>query len=257
MVKGIDISKYQGDIDFSKVKNDVDFVIIRAGYTGYGSGTQEIDSKFYANIQGCESNKIPFGVYWFSQATNIQEAEAEAETVYSLIKDHKLQYPIFIDTEMSGAPNNTGRADSLTKEMRTKIVKAFCEKIESYGYYSGFYCSRSWLTSNLNAGELAPFDLWLADWNDYGNDSYPSAVHSYGIWQFTSFGSCAGVNGRVDMNYAFKDYPNIMIDNNLNGYGKDNVQLEDIMITDLSSGDVENFKNLAKELKVEDNFRVI
>ena len=37
--KGIDVSKWQGDIDWTAVKNSgVEFVIVRVGYRGSGNG---------------------------------------------------------------------------------------------------------------------------------------------------------------------------------------------------------------------------
>lgn len=256
MFKGIDISKYQGEIDFSKVKKDVDFVIIRVGFTGYGSGDFNLDPKFKQNVDGCVSNNIPFGFYWFSQAINTNEAAAEADFVISNIKNYKPKYPIFIDSEYSGASNNSGRADSLSTSERTAIVKTFCETVESYGFYSGYYCSRSWSITKLEPSKLVAFDFWVADWGNYSNGNKPSTVNSYGIWQYSNSGSCSGISGRVDMNYSYKDYPSIIVENNLNGFGSVENTLKDITVTDISKGDVEKFKQLAIELKVENNFKI-
>ena len=74
-VKGIDVSKYQGDIDFNVLKNtDIKFVIIRAGW-----GQNNIDGKFKRNIEECNRLGIPCGVYWFSYALNPTQAKAEAK----------------------------------------------------------------------------------------------------------------------------------------------------------------------------------
>ena len=35
MLKGIDVSVWQGTIDWSEVKNEIDFAILRAGYGRY------------------------------------------------------------------------------------------------------------------------------------------------------------------------------------------------------------------------------
>ena len=45
--KGIDISRYQGNIDFSKVKQSgIEYAIIRCGYRGYSGGTINDDSSY-------------------------------------------------------------------------------------------------------------------------------------------------------------------------------------------------------------------
>ena len=36
--KGIDISSYNVMIDYAKVASQIDFAILRAGFTGYGTG---------------------------------------------------------------------------------------------------------------------------------------------------------------------------------------------------------------------------
>ena len=71
MSKGIDVSKWQGNIDWSKV--DVDFVIIRAGVS------LDKDVKFEQNYAGCKKYKIPCGVYFYSYAKTVAEAEKEAK----------------------------------------------------------------------------------------------------------------------------------------------------------------------------------
>lgn len=259
MYKGIDISKYQGIVDFSKVKQAMDFVIVRAGYTGYGTGEFVVDPYFKINAEGCKSVGIPFGAYWFSQAVNVEEAIKEADIIIELVKPYGPEYPIFIDTELSGAPNNAGRADNLNVEVRTSVVEAFCKRIEEHGYYAGYYCSRSWSTSKLNAKRMSKYDLWLADWTNYGDGFKPVTANSYGIWQYTSSGTCPGINGRVDLNYSYKDYPYIIANAGLNGFTDKPEQIEfsDVIIKDITNGDVEKFKDLAESLEVSDNLEVV
>lgn len=41
------------------------------------------------------------------------------------------------------------------------------------------------------------------------------------MWQYTSSGKTDGISGNTDMDLSFKDYPNIMRVNGLNGFSKD------------------------------------
>ena len=59
--KGIDVSKWQGEINWNLAKHDIDFAILRAGY-----GQNNIDEQFIRNANECTRLNIPFGVYWFS-----------------------------------------------------------------------------------------------------------------------------------------------------------------------------------------------
>ena len=112
---GIDVSSYQGTIDWTKVKKEgIEFAMIRAGFRGWGTSDDGVngklvqDTKFDENAKNAIKNGIPIGAYFFSQAINEQEAIEEAKFVVSIIKDYKITYPVVIDVEYSGAPNNTG-----------------------------------------------------------------------------------------------------------------------------------------------------
>ena len=53
MLKGIDVSVFQGNINWNAVKADgVDFAFIRLGYRGYTNGAIKLDTNFHQNIQG-------------------------------------------------------------------------------------------------------------------------------------------------------------------------------------------------------------
>ena len=76
---GIDVSDYQGDIDWAAVKaSGIDFAMIRAGYRGATRGKLNEDSKFADNYTGAKDAGVKVGIYFFSQATSVTEAEEEA-----------------------------------------------------------------------------------------------------------------------------------------------------------------------------------
>ena len=73
--RGIDVSVYQGDIDWARVKEaGVEFAMIRLGFTGNDSGEMFLDEYFEANVQGATEAGIDVGIYYFSQARNVDEA---------------------------------------------------------------------------------------------------------------------------------------------------------------------------------------
>ena len=203
VLNGIDVSIYQGTIDWTKVsKSGVDFAMIRAGYRGYGDkGVLVEDSMFSKNVLGAKTNKIDIGIYFYTQAINVEEAKEEAKFVVNLIKKYGIdvKYPIAIDTELS--PTGTGRADSISKEKRTEIVKAFCETIKQLGYKPMVYASKYWLYDNLNVQQISQYDTWLAHYTDKTDYKY-----SYTMWQYTSTGNVDGITVNVDKSYCYKIY---------------------------------------------------
>lgn len=194
--QGIDVSKWQGDIDWDKVKGaGIEFAIIRAGYRGSVTGSLVEDPYFVTNMKGASASGVPVGVYFFTQAVNEVEAVEEASAVLQLVKEYKLEYPIFIDTEGAGG---NGRADGLDVDTRTLVCEAFCRTIENAGYEAGVYGSRNWYNNRLYADKLDKYFIWLAEYR-----SIPLYQGYYQMWQYTSKGKVNGIEGNVDLDIYY------------------------------------------------------
>ena len=207
MTKGIDVSKWQGNIDFVRVKNSgIDFVIIKAGGSDSLKGNY-IDKNFEQNYQRAKQAGLNVGAYYFVGASckTPERGAQDALKFADMIKGKKFEYPVYIDFE---APNK------LNKRGNTDAVITFCACMESWGYYVGIYASDiSGFKERLYLNDLKAYDKWVAR---YG--SQPKYVTTYGMWQFSSKGKVAGINGNVDMDYAYKQYPTIMVMKHLNGF---------------------------------------
>ena len=236
---GADFSKHQGTIDWASVKQSgVEFVILRAAVRGYGSsGNLMTDSQIAANIEGALSQNIDVGIYVFSQAVTTEEAVEEAERALDIIKGYDIKLPIYFDSEYSGAPNRTGRADGLTKAERTSLAIAFCETVRNAGYKPGVYASKSFFYNNLGyvAFQSRGYEIWLAHYISSVTDfKYP-----YNIWQYTSKGSIDGVQSEyADLDIAYYDYAN---DSDMSERGKN------VMVT-ASSDDFLSFVNTEEKI---------
>ena len=236
---GADFSKHQGTIDWASVKQSgVEFVILRAAVRGYGSsGNLMTDSQIAANIEGALSQNIDVGIYVFSQAVTTEEAVEEAERALDIIKGYDIKLPIYFDSEYSGAPNRTGRADGLTKAERTSLAIAFCETVRNAGYKPGVYASKSFFYNNLGyaAFQSRGYEIWLAHYISSVTDfKYP-----YNIWQYTSKGSIGGVQSEyADLDIAYYDYAN---DSDMSERGKN------VMVT-ASSDDFLSFVNIEEKI---------
>lgn len=196
--RGIDVSKYQGNIDWGAVAaSGINFAIIRVGYRGSSSGALIQDPYFKKNISGATKAGIKVGLYFFTQAVNEAEAVEEASMAMSLASGYKVTYPIFIDTESA----SNGRANGLSKSARTAVVKAFCQTVRNGGYKAGVYASKSWYVNQLNASALNGYCIWVAQYNS-------SCTYSgkYDMWQYSSKGSVSGIKGNVDMNISYTGY---------------------------------------------------
>ena len=228
----IDVSKHQGKIDWKKVPYRA---LVRVGYRGYGSGALCKDEQFDANLSGAKSNNKLFGFYFFSQAVNESEAKAEAEYCASLAPKG---YPLFFDAEWSHEVHD-GRADSISKDVRTACARAFCKRAAELGFIAGVYTFTNFAGANVDyEGLCKDYIGWLADYRDDYDKTLPRYIH-----QYTSDGSVTGISGRVDMNHLVKEIPAESQNNQ-----PTSARLQVITLGPVSQGDANKIYLLAKEL---------
>lgn len=205
MTKGIDISYAQTNVNFAKLKaSGVEFVIIRAGYGKY---VNQKDTRFEEHYAGAKAAGLAVGCYWYSYATNAEDAKREAEACLEVIKGKQFDYPVYFDIE-------EGKQATLGKAAISGITKAFCEVVEGAGYYVGIYSYASFLKNFMNEELLKRYDVWVA----HTGVNSPSYNLPYGIWQYSHTGRIGGYNGNLDCNFSYKDYPSIIKNKGLNGY---------------------------------------
>lgn len=208
--KILDVSKYQLKIDYKAVAEEVDGVIIRCGITYWGKQDKGIDPCFEQHYAGFKAAGVPVGVYYYSAADSVEQALAEADKCLEIIKGKQFELPIYYDVE------NNERQGALSKAALTAIVEAFCDKVEKQGYFVGYYSYTAWLQSKFDTAYLsAKYTLWKADYRVFYDKKISCDMH-----QYTSSGSVAGINGRVDLSNCYRDFPSIIKKAGLNGYSK-------------------------------------
>lgn len=214
MLNVIDVSVYQPDIDYAAVKaSGVQGAIIRCGFTGWGSShSLNKDAKFEAHYTGFTGAGVPAGAYYYSTADSVDFAKKEAGFVQSLLKGKKLAFPVYYDIE------NNERQAALSMSLLTQIAEAFCESMEEAGYFVGVYANTNWFTNKLDHAALSEkYTIWLADYR--GADANKTLQRD--MWQYTSTGKVNGINGNVDLNECYRDFPSIIKAAGLNGYAKE------------------------------------
>lgn len=198
--RGIDVSRYQGNIDWGLVREDgIEFAFLRAGYRAYGTGAIKEDDSFKNNATGALANGLHVGAYFFSQAITKEEAEEEADFMINSLKPFKIDYPVVIDIEE--IVNDTYRQQELSQEQLTDIVIAFCDKIKSAGYTPMIYANIKGFTSLVDISRLTAYEKWYAEYNPT-----PYIPYDISIWQYSEKGRIKGIDGNVDLNISFKTW---------------------------------------------------
>lgn len=199
-IKGIDVSKFQGEVDWEQVKAaGYQFAMLRAGY-----GFSTIDEQFRRNAAECNRIGLPIGAYWFCYAVSPETAVQEADGCISTISGYKLDYPVCYDIEQASADYASGQGVTLTPDLAKQLVQSFCSRIEEKGYFAMFYSNRNFLDNYLGTELPRRYALWYARYTDTfdGTDC--------GIWQYTSQGSVPGISGSVDLDISYVDYPAVI-----------------------------------------------
>ena len=204
---GIDVSYCQQKIDWVKVKasGKVSFALIRAGFGKILKN--QVDDYFEENYAGCQKSGIPCGAFWYSYATSAAEARQEASVCLQVLQGKQFAYPIYFDLEEK-------KQFALGKQVCSEMVEAFCSTLEQAGYYAGLYCSTFYLENYVTESVRNRYTVWCADYS--GECGYSG---DYGIWQ-KGCGTISGINGDVDLDECYIDYPTIIKNAGLNGFAK-------------------------------------
>lgn len=204
--KGIDVSAWQRIINWDAVKaSGIKFAILKAGGSDDGIYT---DGYFERNYAECKRVGIPVGAYWFvgKGCVSAADGEADAKQFVKRLEGKQFELPVYMDVEVTPLSKRTGA---------TNAAIAFCNYLESKGYYAGIYGSTySTFESRLDDSRLTRYAHWVAQ---YANScSYWGTV---GIWQYTSSAYVAGITtGTVDMNYLYIDYETVIKKMGRNGF---------------------------------------
>ena len=191
LFRGIDVSRWQGDINWSQVAaDDVSFVMLGTRSKG------AVDPYFHRNIQQASAAGVKVGVYIYSLAMTPEMAVEEANFVLNLIHDYPVSYPVAFDMEDS-------TQGTLSKDELADIANAFCGRISEAGYYPVIYANDNWLANKLDMSKMN-YPVWAARYS--AKPAYQNPV----MWQATSTGAVNGISGNVDIDFQFKDFTSVI-----------------------------------------------
>ena len=128
-----------------------------------------------------------------------------------MLKGKQFEYPVYLDMEDA---DGWKKKHGYNFDNSKAISEAFCSIVEGACYYTGIYASKSWFDTYLKG--LNRYNKWIAHWS---NVSYEDKS-GVGMHQYTSKLKLNGYLGNLDGDYAHSDFPTIIKNSGLNGYGK-------------------------------------
>ena len=116
--------------------------------------------------------------------------------VINCLSGHNPRLPVYYDLEDNSIIAN-GRQTGIA--LRAQV---FCNRISAAGYEPGIYANLNWFNNILTDSvfKSSSWDHWIAQYN-----SQCDYTGNYSFWQYKSNGKVPGINGNVDMNYAYVD----------------------------------------------------
>ena len=217
-MKIIDVSQWQGVIDWETVKGNIDGAIIRAG-----SGQGNIDTQFDRNAAECNRLGIPCGAYWFSYAHTSDMARREARCLLEAVGPYRMELPLAFDFEYDSVNAAAKCGVTVTRDLATAMVFAFCETVEAGGYWCLNYANPDFLSRYFSENVPRRFGLWLAQWPGGTPDVSKPPRPDAQIWQWGG-SIIPGITVRdkdgniatVDTNEAYRDFAALIREKGLN-----------------------------------------
>lgn len=182
----VDVSKWQETIDWDKLAPNVAFCVIKAS-SGKGK-----DPYYDRNSSECKRLGIPFHAYHFLYCQSVSEAKKEAKIFADSIKGTEpLFYVLDVEAEskipVSGGKEIIEAFVSELKRLLGDIRVAIYIGHELYPKYGLEYDDFSY--------------VWIPRYGSNNGTVLSSIKPAYpcDIWQYTSKGKIAGINGNVDL----------------------------------------------------------
>ena len=184
MKKIADISHYQGSINWTEARKELSLAIFRA------SVGMKQDQKYLENTSACG---IPYGVYHYVKAGTAEEAEQEAR-FFVESANRAADKPLFYIADIEYKAQTAATTEAVCVAFLEMLRKLGCAKI-------GLYINTRypWAGAAIGMCDI----MWIPHWGK-NDGEVPAAQympkHACDLWQYTSRGRVAGINGNVDLN---------------------------------------------------------
>lgn len=187
MKKIVDISHHQGDIDWDAFAKEVDLVIIRVQ-----DGSTTVDRNYKEYVAEAKKRGIPFGHYAFTRFISVDDAKKEAQDFYNRGDKNALFW--VADVEVKTMDDMVAGTQAFIDELRKQGAK----KVGAY-YAHHLY-------GELGLSKVAGADFkWFPRYGANDGNQNVKPAYPCELWQYTSVGRVAGVQGTVDLNVMVGD----------------------------------------------------
>lgn len=189
-VRGVDVSRYQGDIDWPRLSGQsIDFAFIKAT-----EGSTLVDPRFAANLAGATASGLRAGAYHFFSFTSAGTTQADNVIRTVPVRDGLL--PVAVDIEFYG---DFWLRPASVEQVRGELGVLIDRLAVHYGRKPIIYPTAE-AYHRYMAGAFADIDIWIRD--VWLTPSLPDG-RSWTFWQFSDRHRLDGYAGEeqfIDVN---------------------------------------------------------
>lgn len=189
-VRGVDVSRYQGQIDWELLaSNDISFAYIKAT-----EGSSYVDSCFSYNYEEARKTSLRVGAYHFFSYDS--DGQTQAEHYIAVVEKTEGMLPPMIDLEFYGDKKQNPPAQSQVRQELTVMLNRL---EEYYGMKPIIYATEKSYKLYL-ADAFQEYDIWI---RNVITSPRLSDHREWTFWQYTDRGKLEGYQGGekyIDMN---------------------------------------------------------
>lgn len=175
-VKGIDVSRYQGNINWEIISSqEIEFAFIKAT-----EGSSYFDPMYNVNIVSARNNGIYVGAYHFFSSESA--GKTQAENFIKVVSPHKIDLPPVLDFEISKSVKDKENVIKEAYDFLQEVEKYFGVKpiiYTTYESYSAFFTN--------NFGE---YPMWF---RDLFKEPKIEGNRDWLFWQYCNRGRIDGI----------------------------------------------------------------
>jgi lysozyme len=198
IVRGVDLSAYQGEIDWKVLANqNIDFAFIKAT-----EGNDYVDSQFEKNWEESQKTELKIGAYLFMNYDST--GKVQANHYYNTVGSLKNQLPPVIDLELYGKYEETPLTEKEVKVILDDLIK---ELEKNYDVKPIIYTTQRIFNMYLENG-YDDYKIWIVDLDNSWPNTLPNG-EEWTFWQYSHRGMLDGYNGNetfIDMNLYHGTY---------------------------------------------------
>ena len=179
-IRGIDISRHNGEIDFEKVAaSGIEFVFIKAS-----EGTDHQDSSFARNFEKAKEAGLTTGAYHFFRFD--KDGIEQAGNFLAAVGDKNPDMNLVIDVEKTGNPDNV-ELETVKNRLISMVdyMNLLGHRVMIYTNWEGYY--------DYIEDSLPGYPLWICRFRENPINA------EWTFWQYSHSGDVPGIKGKVDL----------------------------------------------------------